>query len=346
MPDTKARSVPKKERHEKKPPLDWGHARIFLEVVRQKSFRAAAIELRQSVNALRRRLDQLESQLGATLLTRHVDGVRLTEEGQRVLAIAERMEVNAFELARAADQNTSQAEGMVTLATTEGLGTFWIAARLNGFMRDNPRIVVDLHCAMLPADVLRMEADVAVQLERPIQKDVKRVKLGRMHLMPYVSPSYAARHGLPKQGPDLSRHPVIVQAAEQLVPVDEYAKTLGGEDRLGPVVMRSNISGTHYFAIATGAGLGLLPTYCSAVGATVIPLDLDFCAHHDIWLVYHPDAARIPRVRKLIDWLIEAFSPQRYPWFADKCVHPRDFPKDAEGGPPADAYAPFIPEKR
>ena len=143
---------------------------------------------------------------------------------------------------------------MVTLATTEGLGTFWIAARLNSFMRENPRIVVDLHCAMLPADVLRMEADVAVQLERPMQKDVKLVKLGRMHLMPYVSPSYAARNGLPKLGPDLARHPVIVQAAEQLVPVDEYAKTLGGKDRLGPVAMRSNISGTHYFAIATGAG--------------------------------------------------------------------------------------------
>jgi DNA-binding transcriptional LysR family regulator len=346
MPGGKQRAVPKTERHEKKPPLDWGNARIFLEVVRQKSFRAAAAELHQSVNALRRRLDQLENQLGTTLLTRHVDGVRLTEEGQRVLAIAERMEVNAFDLARAADQSTSEAEGMVTLATTEGLGTFWLAGRLNTFMHDNPRIVVDLHCAMLPADVLRMEADVAVQLERPVQKDVKLVKLGRMHLMPYVSPSYAERNGLPKLGADLARHPVIVQAAEQLVPVDDYARTLNGEDRIGPVAMRSNISGTHYFAIATGAGLGLLPTYCSALGATVIPLDLNFCAHHDIWLVYHPDAARIPRVRKLIDWLIEAFSPQRYPWFADKCVHPRDFPKDAEGVPPRESYAPFISETR
>ncbi len=342
----KERAAPRLERHGKKPPLDWGHARIFLEVVRQKSFRSAATELHQSVNALRRRLDQLESQLGATLLTRHVDGVRLTEEGQRVLAIAERMEVNAFDLARAADQRNAEAEGMVTLATTEGLGTFWIAARLNMFMRENPRIVVDLHCAMLPADVLRMEADVAVQLERPMQKDVKLVKLGRMHLMPYVSPSYVERNGLPKPGPDLIRHPVIVQAAEQLVSVDDYARTLKGSGQIGPMAMRSNISGTHYFAIATGAGMGLLPTYCSALGATVIPLDFEFCAHHDIWLVYHPDAARIPRVRKLIDWLIEAFSPLRYPWFADKCVHPRDFPKDADGLPPAEPYAPFIPQKR
>ena len=40
--------------------------------------------LGQSVNLLRRRIDELERQLGTTLLTRHVDGVRTTTEGDQI----------------------------------------------------------------------------------------------------------------------------------------------------------------------------------------------------------------------------------------------------------------------
>src|SRR6187397_1398616 len=46
---------------------DWETAHIFLEVARCGSFRAAAQKLRQSVNALRRKVDALEQDLGVPL---------------------------------------------------------------------------------------------------------------------------------------------------------------------------------------------------------------------------------------------------------------------------------------
>jgi len=343
MPRKKEHSVPSKER--RSGTLDWESARVFLEVARHKSFRAAAAVLDQSVNALRRKLDQLETQLNATLVTRHVDGVRLTAEGQRILAIVQRMEADAFEVMRAAKTGDDQAEGEVKLAITEGLGSFWVAPRLVQFARENPNILVDMHCTMTPADVLRLEADVAVQLTRPEQKDVRVVKLGRMHLMVFIAQSLADREGMPKTAEDLSKHRVVVQAAEQLISMEEYAKQLGEFSHLKPV-MRSNVSSSHYFGIATGLGIGLLPTYSVAVGVTALPVDIPFRAHQDIWLVYHPDAAKIPRVRKLIDWLIESFSPQHYPWFADERVHPRDFPKHVAGMQDLETYDPFFPEKK
>ena len=55
---------------------DWDAVHTFLEVVRRGSFRSASDHLGISINALRRRISDLESQLGVTLLTRHVDGVR------------------------------------------------------------------------------------------------------------------------------------------------------------------------------------------------------------------------------------------------------------------------------
>ena len=62
---------------------DWEAAHIFLEVTRSGGFRAAAQKLGQSVNALRRKIDQLERDLGVPLLTRYVHGVQLTEEGAK-----------------------------------------------------------------------------------------------------------------------------------------------------------------------------------------------------------------------------------------------------------------------
>jgi DNA-binding transcriptional LysR family regulator len=323
--------------------LDWESARVFLEVARRKSFRAAAIALKRSVNALRRQLDQLERQLGATLFTRHVDGVRLTEEGLRVMEAAQRMELDAIELMRAVARTDSAAEGEVKLAVTEGLGTFWIAPRMIDFHRANPRIIVNLCLAVLPADVLRLEADVSIQYERPTQKDVRIVKLGRTHVMGYVGKVYAERHGVPRTNAEVVKHPIVVQSVQQLIPAEEYRKQFSsnGVD-IGRVAARCNLSGAHYWAVATGVGLGLMPTYASALSNAVIPVDLhDFRTHHDIWLAYHPDAARIPRVRRLIDWLITAFSPQRYPWFADEFVHPSKFPT-YEGRPNRTILGPFL----
>ena len=78
------RGVPISERDSaRSSPLQIGNqCRIFLEVARRGSFRSASEHLGQSINALRRRISDLEQQLGVTLLTRHVDGVRTTAEGE------------------------------------------------------------------------------------------------------------------------------------------------------------------------------------------------------------------------------------------------------------------------
>jgi hypothetical protein len=48
---------------------------------------------------------------------------------------------------------------------------------------------------MRSADVLRLEADIAIQLERPTTPDVKVVRLGRIHSMPAAAPSYLDIYG-------------------------------------------------------------------------------------------------------------------------------------------------------
>src|SRR3954471_12766338 len=77
---------------------DWEAAHTFLEVARNGSFRAAAQKLGQSVNALRRRIDAFEREMGVPLLIRHVSGVQKTEEGSKIYAAALQMESASFDL--------------------------------------------------------------------------------------------------------------------------------------------------------------------------------------------------------------------------------------------------------
>src|ERR1700742_3837470 len=207
---------------------DWDAARIFLEVVRCGSFRSAAERLDLSINAVRRRIDDFERQVGTTLFTRDVHGARLTDEGALVVSAVERMEAASFELLRAGDSLANAASGEVRVAVTEGLGTFWLAPRLVEFQQNFPNILIDLYCAMRSADVSRHEADVAVHLTRPATLDVKLVRLGRPHLMFFASENYLATYGVPKTVEELVKHRLVMQVTDQAAAKEAFESWVPG----------------------------------------------------------------------------------------------------------------------
>jgi len=73
--------------------------------------------------------------------------------------------------------------------------------------------------------------------------------------------------------------------------------------------------------------VGILPTYVEALYSDLVVLDLMSPYPFDIWITYHADAKKIPRVRKTIQWLTEIFEPRRHPWFRDEFIHPRKLAK-------------------
>ncbi len=320
---------------------DWQSIRYFLHVVRLRSFRAAADHLGLSVNALRRRIDELEHQLGVTLLTRHTDGVRATVEGEQILAAGEQMEVAAFGLIRARDRALPAISGEVRLAVTEGLGTFWLAPRLVEFQRAYPALLIDLSCAMRSADVLRMEADVSVQLSQPTAPNLKVVKVGRLHSMPFAARSYIDTYGQPASFDELRKHRLVLQVAEQTQTQELYDRYFPGVPQAGFVSFRSNVASACLWAIAKGAGIGWAPTYAHVIGGRIVPIDIGMNFSFDIWLTYHPDAGRIPRVRRLIDWLVDAFDCRKFPWFRDEFIHPKDLPGEYRGAPLVNLFEGF-----
>jgi DNA-binding transcriptional LysR family regulator len=325
---------------------DWDAARVFLEVVRCGSFRSAAERLELSINVVRRRIDDFERQIGATLFTRDVHGTRLTHEGALVVSAVERMEAASFDLLRAGDSLANTLSGEVRVAITEGLGTFWLAPRLVEFQQSFPNILVDLQCAMRSADVSRHEADVAIHLSRPAALDVKLVRLGRIHLMFFASQKYIDTYGAPKTADELVKHRLVMQVADQTAAKEAFESWFPGYSQRDLLVMRTNVSSANYCAVANGAGIGAFPTYACALGGKIIPLEVELRRPFDIWLSYHAGSGRIPRVRHMIDWLVEAFNPAKYPWFKDEFIHPSEFKSVYKGEALTNLFGGFSTEGR
>lgn len=300
---------------------DWENIRVFLAVIRGRSFRAAAEALGSSINHIRNRVERLEHEVGAKLLTRHTDGVRVTAEGQRILDAAAQMEAAAFSLMRKGQRQAHKLiEGTVSISITDGLGVFWLLPQIPELQRAYPRLLIDLRCKMSFTDVGRMEADIAIQLSRPTAPDLIAVRLGRQFIAPYASRGYVETYGLPRTREELLRHRVVILLAEQGRGLEYLDQVFPDRPPSGFVAMHTNLSTAHYWAIASGAGIGWLPTYVAAFSGNLIPIGVEIRFPFDIWMTYHPEAAEIPRVRKVLDRVIARFDAAQYPWFRDQFV--------------------------
>jgi DNA-binding transcriptional LysR family regulator len=175
---------------------------------------------------------------------------------------------------------------------------------------------------------------MAIQLQRPTEPDLKVVKLGRLHMMMCASRSYIAAHGHPKRPEDLAGHRFSVLSLGDWYRWEaDYQRLLRGVAPTSAVWLRTNSTQAHFWTIAGGAAIGSLPTYLSALGADLIPLDMIEVPPHDIWLVYHPGAKQLTRVRKVLDCVVKAFDPRHAPWFRDEFIHPAKFAALCRGQP-------------
>ena len=301
-------------------PIDasWEDLKVFLACVEHQSFRRGAQMLDMTDTTVMRRIDRLEKALGFSLFVRHQSGLQLTDEGRAILDDARKMERESFDILRRAAQASPDLQGVIRIATTEGIGTYWVLPKLIDFQAAYPALTVDLRCAMEPANVSRLETDIAIQFAPPDDPDLI---LGRLHVYPFASRSYVRDFGLPASVADLGNHRIVLQLAPQ---IDEtaYARLMGLDILATMPGIRTNSSTATLYAVERGVGLGMLPTYTLAMGAPLVPIDIGLRHHIDLWLTYHPELKRSARHMLMVDWLKRIFDPAVHPGFRDEFIHP------------------------
>ncbi|EPF87724.1 cys regulon transcriptional regulator Cbl [Acinetobacter gyllenbergii] len=150
--------------------MNFQQLRIIRETVRQNfNLTEASAALYTSQSGVSKHIKDLEDELGVQLFVRK--GKRLlglTEPGQSLLSIVERMLVDADNIKRLADDFNKVDEGTLTIATTHTQARYVLPPIVNQFKKLFPKVHLVLQQAS-PVEIAEMllqgEADIGIATE-------------------------------------------------------------------------------------------------------------------------------------------------------------------------------------
>src|SRR4051794_21764852 len=154
---------------------DWNDVRVLLAVVRAGNLHDAAAQLRVDRSTISRRIGALEKQLSVRLFSRTREGLRPTAAALRLVPHAEKMETDLRALHAAAPEPDARPQGIVRVATTEGMATTLVTRGLLSLSDAYPGLVLELVTSNRPVDIAGGEVDVAVRLS-PLRQATLKVR--------------------------------------------------------------------------------------------------------------------------------------------------------------------------
>jgi DNA-binding transcriptional LysR family regulator len=183
-----------------------GEMEVFVRVVQEGGFSAAARSLDLTPSAVSKLIARLEDRLGVRLLARTTRVLSLTGEGELYYRAALRLlqELNETEQSLAA----GAVRGRLRVNASVPFGTHVVAPALPSFLEKFPGLTVDLS---LTDDVINpAETDIALRVGTLPDSALIARKLGQSHRIVCAAPSYLEKHGTPATPADLSRHNCIL----------------------------------------------------------------------------------------------------------------------------------------
>lgn len=306
--------------------FNWDDIRIFLTVAECRSIRAACIETGHTHTFVRNRLKELENQIGAILFHRQRTGLTLTETGERLTTVAKSVQKHAKAFAAFSNRQQPELRSAVRVGITEGLGVFWLTPMFNDLRGKHPDIQFDVRCSMDLPKISELEVDLAIQLEKPTDPELRVRKIGNLHVVLYASEGYIKENGAPASRSEIDNYHFIEVVGPQ-IRSEKVEEEMTAADKRRFVNMRVNSSSAQFIAAMSHHGVAAFPTYVPVVSRGLVHVAQDFVMKRDIWLAYHPASAELPHVRRTIDWIIASFDPVRFPWFRDNFVSPAEIEK-------------------
>ena len=282
---------------------DWNDLRFFLSVARLGSLSAAARALRVDPATVGRRIKNLEEALSLRCFERRADGYRLTETGRRLLEHAERVEGDLLGLSRAVDAEDRAVSGQVAITASEAISLPFLIPMLPALLEKYPHLSVDLLSSNRVLSLARREADIALRMVRPAEGDLLTRKIADIGYGLFASADYLDRNGEPECMGDLAAHRLIDWLEDYpRVATTSWFRAL---TEASPPVIRLNGSQERLAATLAGVGVACL-SFAMARGtglSRVLPLAPVPAV--ELWMLTHPDSARVKRIRAVMDFIVK-----------------------------------------
>jgi LysR family transcriptional regulator, transcriptional activator for dmlA len=179
----------------------------FYWVSKSGTFTAAAKQLRVSLPRLSKKVTLLEQELGTRLFNRTTRSVSMTHEAALLLPGVEQLLENAGSLERA--KGAQEESGTIRLTCIPAFAQRCLAPMLVKFQKLHPGVHFDLHVSDAVVDMVEMQMDLAIRVQKPRGAQFVFRKLCTNDLVWCASPKYLAAHAIPRKPKDLNKHVLL-----------------------------------------------------------------------------------------------------------------------------------------
>nr|WP_247687169.1 LysR family transcriptional regulator [Pseudoalteromonas luteoviolacea] len=288
--------------------IDWQDVQFFVHVARAGSARATAEALGVSHTTVKRRIDNLEKQLGTRLFERKVTGFKLTNEGKTMMSHATQAEDAILSAERQLQGKDHELSGEIHLTLPDVLAHELLMPHLHQFTEQYPAIDIEVLISSQVLNISSRESDIAVRIlgfgKQPPEPLIGR-KLATISSCFYVSDNYLENRDLEAKDTD--------------------ACFLGwGETDTNPEWIKMspypNIKRRYNFntaalqaqALKAGLGIAMLPCFFADKLEGVMRLpDCEPMLNHEVWLLSHPDHRDVTRLRRFREFLVDLFESKK-----------------------------------
>ncbi|OWJ63579.1 LysR family transcriptional regulator [Inquilinus limosus] len=178
---------------------------VFVRVVEEGSFSAAARRLGLTPSAVAKLIGRLEERLGVRLLARSTRSLRPTPEGDLFYEQASRILADIAE-AEAGVSGAAAPRGRLRISASIPFGTHCVVPLLPEFRARFPAVTLDVSLTDEVVDILAERTDVAIRHGPLRDSSLQARKLGVSRRVLIAAPSYLERRGVPRTPADLADH--------------------------------------------------------------------------------------------------------------------------------------------
>lgn len=273
------------------------------------SLTEAADMLGVTRSALSHRIADLERALGVALVCKAGRKLRLTEDGERLLAGMG----DALERIDAAVQSFQRDRGQIRLSTVSTFASHWLIPRVADFQALHPKIEVAIATTTRPVDLKQEDIDCAIRHGRGAWRGLVATMLFEETLMPIAAPAVADR--IRSQPRAAWAGIPLIRARSRFVDWTWWQKTHGAVSPTQPTWLTVETRAQALDAALAGAGITLMDM--AYIGPHVGTGRLRMLAEHPLklstgyYFVQAPDARNSHLLRLFRDWVVEAAKPFR-----------------------------------
>jgi DNA-binding transcriptional LysR family regulator len=293
---------------------DLNDTLIFVKVVEHGSFISAAKSLRLPKTTVSRKVQELETRLGAQLLHRTTRKLGLTEAGNIYFEHCQRIARELAEAESAVSQLQGGPRGWLRITAPYSFGIERIAPLLGEFHALHPEVRVEMLLTNEALDIIDKEIDIALRVGQLPDSNLVARKLATLRTQIFASVEYLRKHGEPLHPDDLQHHRALAMNKQRrngsgfYWPLDDGSGLT--DYRIDPVFVANDPAGLRG-ALVCGEGLMLAndvmvkPYVEAGYLRRVLPGWTG--PEYELNAVFPRGRVQSPKVRAFVDFLVERF---------------------------------------